>query len=190
MNAQRLTIVLGILLVALVGGLFGATYVGAGFMHTKANQLASDKAQVAQLTDQQSTIARSKKDIATYTPLEKITEAIVPQDKDQAETVRELTNIATTNGVTLTTITFPSSTLGATPGVATAASSLSQLTRVPTIPGVYSMLITIGNNENSPVTFTQLSGFLRGLRTIAVRQPSARSTSNHNPTITPNSSSL
>jgi hypothetical protein len=121
-------------------------------------------------------VCSSDLDILKYAELEKITKSIVPQDKDQAQTVRELINIADANNVSLNTITFPSSTLGAgatgAARAATATPNLSQLTPVKSIPGVYNLQIVIGNNASSYVTFNQLDAFLRGLennrRTAAV----------------------
>ncbi|MDB5170289.1 MAG: hypothetical protein JWN82_685 [Candidatus Saccharibacteria bacterium] len=188
MTAKRLNILLLVTLAALLVGLVGATYGVSGMLKTKSQQLASDRAQAQQLADQQIGLIKSKSDIARYADLEKITKAIVPQDKDQAQAVREITNIASTNHISLTSITFPSSTLGATAsGTPSAAGSakpnLSQLTPVTNIPGVYNLQITIGNNGNNTVTFSQLDAFLRGLennrRTAAVSslsiQPQANS---------------
>jgi hypothetical protein len=146
-------------------------------LQSKSNQLATSRALASQLSTQQTGLQKSKHDIARYSDLEKITKAIVPQDKDQAQAVREITNIASANNISLTTISFTSSTLGST------KPSLSQLTPVANIPGVYNLQITIGNNANNTVTFNQLDAFLRGLennrRTAAVSslsiQPQANS---------------
>jgi len=78
----------------------------------------------------------------------------VPQDKNQAEAVREIVNLAAANGVTLASITFPTSSLGTTvagpwyycrltpaPAATTPVASssqnanLTQLTPVKDIPG-------------------------------------------------------
>jgi len=173
MNSKRLYWLLLGLLVVIFGGLCGATYGVSHLLKTKSTELASNKALVQQLTTQQAGLVKSKSDIARYAELESITKTIVPQDKDQAQTVRELTNIASANDVSLTTITFPSSTLGATGTAPSAAKlSLSQLTPVKNIPGVYNLQIVVGNNASNYVTFNQLDAFLRGLennrRTAAV----------------------
>jgi len=184
MNAKRLFFVLVASLTIIVIGIGAGSYIMAGMFKTKSAELASTKGRVEQLNTQQNSIAKSKQDITTYAELEGITKKIVPQDKDQAEAVRQLTKIANASNVPLTTITFPSSSLGTkVPGKATtpsAASSaavaatpnLSQLTPVPNIPGVYNLQITLGNNSNNTVTFNQLNSFLQALennrRTAAV----------------------
>lgn len=175
MTAKRLYFVLlGALAIMLVG-LAGAAYLLTGSLQAKSKTLANDRATIAQLNEQQAKLVKSKADIARYSSLEKITKSIVPQDKDQAQAVREITKIAAANDISLTTISFPSSSLGASPtGVASGGSktSLSQLQPVKNIPGVYNLQITVGNNANNTVTFNQLDAFLRGLennrRTAAV----------------------
>lgn len=166
MTAKRVHMLLWATFGVLLIGLLGTTYGVSKMLQSKSNQLATSRAQATQLINQQTGLAKSKRDIARYADLEKITKAIVPQDKDQAQAVREITNIASANDIALTTISFPSSTLGST------KPSLSQLTPVANIPGVYNLQITIGNNANNTVTFNQLDAFLRGLennrRTAAV----------------------
>jgi len=110
--------------------------------------------------------------------LNKIAEAVVPQDKNQAEAVREIVNIAAANGVTLASVTFPASTLGDLPSAGVSASSsqaagptptnnskdkLSQLTAVKNIPGVYQLPITIKGDANNPVRYDRFISFLGDL---------------------------
>lgn len=166
MTAKRLHLILWSAFGVLILGLLGTTYGVSKMLQTKSDQLATSRALASQLSAQQVGLQKSKRDIARYADLEKITKAVVPQDKDQAQAVREITNIASSNNIALTTISFPSSTLGST------TPNLSQLTPVTNIPGVYNLQITIGNNANNTVTFNQLDAFLRGLennrRTAAV----------------------
>lgn len=171
MTAKRLFWLLLGVLVLLFGGLVGTVYGTTGLVKSKSTQLASSRGTVEQLSTQQAGLVKSKQDITKYADLEKITETVVPQDKDQAETVRELTKIAANNSITLTTISFPDSNLGST-STGSSKKSPSQLTPVPDIPGVYNLKITIANSTSTPVTFNQLSAFLQDLennrRTAAV----------------------
>lgn len=177
MTARRVTVLLSVALVALLFGLLGGTYALAGIFKKQASELSLSRAKVEQLSTQENGIKQSKRDIAKYQQLSDIAKTVVPQDKDQAATVREITRLASANKVPLTTITFPSSSLGTLPGGAkatplTAASAaaaakpnLSQLTLVPGLPGVYNLQITLGNNTTNPVNYTQLTAFLRSLET-------------------------
>lgn len=182
MTAKRLTITLTVSLTALLIGMAVGTYIISGVLQSQAQELSMKRGEIEQLSDQERSIASSKRDIAAYSSLESITKAIVPQDKNQAATVREILNIANASKVSLTTITFPSSTLGnerpakstsAAAGAAAAAKpNLSQLTPVKGLPGVYNLQITLANNTTNTVTYNQLTNFLRGLennrRTAAV----------------------
>jgi hypothetical protein len=171
------------LLVALtvlsMAGLIGGAYGINGLLAKQAKTLADLKSQAQTLSQQQQGLTKAKQDVAKYAPLEKITEQIVPQDKDQAEAVREIVNIAANAGVSLSSISFPASSLGATgtgsTGAAPAAGStspqaaasakptLSQLTAVPNIPGVYQLQITLQNDSDTEVSYNQFYNFLSGL---------------------------
>lgn len=179
MTSKRLHLVLlgaiGLLLCALVGG----TYLLNSALTKKGEQLTSLKAQTLALQQEQVGLAKAKKQVAAYADLEKVTRAIVPEDKSQAEAVREIVKIAGANRITLSSITFPASTLGATattkPGASATAkpaapvnqdaktNTLSQLQTVPNIPGVYLLEITIQNDEKNPINYAQFINFLDGL---------------------------
>lgn len=172
MTSKRLFwLLMGGMLLAVVG-LVGSVYGVSNMLKAQSVTLGANKSTVANLEAEQAGLVVSKHDIVQYSGLESIAKSIVPQDKDQAEAVREITTIANANSVALTTITFSSSSLGvataapstaATTPVAGAKSALSQLTPVKTIPGVYDLQITIGNNGNNTVSFDQLDAFLKGL---------------------------
>ena len=163
MTAKRLNALLMGALALLIVALLGSTYGVSKMLQSKSVQLANNRADSAKLSDQQADLVKSKKDIVRYADHEKITKSIVPQDKDQAQAVREITNIASANNISLTTVSFPSSTLGATRVGGASKTNLSQLTPVSNIPGVYNLQITVGNNPNNTVSFNQLDAFLRGL---------------------------
>ena len=175
MSSKRLYFVLlgliGLLCVGLLAGVYGIN----GLLTDQANQLTGLKAKSQALGLEQQSLIKAKKDIQKYGDLEKIAQAVVPQDKNQAEAVREIVNIAAANGVSLAAINFPTSTLGTAVGggVVTPASplaannskagSLSQLQPVKNIPGVYQLLITVQGDSAHPVPYNQLIGFLSSL---------------------------
>jgi hypothetical protein len=166
------------ILALLVCGLLGGAYGVNSLMEKQSHQLVSLKTQLAGLNQQQTELTTAKNDIAKYSPLYNIAKVIVPESKDQAETVREIVNLAADNGVSLASITFPSSSLGASSSGAAASpaittpsasksgsSSLSQLVPVATLPGVYSLPITVSssNDTGKQATYPQLIGFLSAL---------------------------
>lgn len=183
MSSKRLFYILlgaiGVLLIALLGGVYVINNLLAG----KANNLTSLKAKSAALSEEQQTLSKAKQDIKKYTGLQKITQSIVPEDKNQAEAVREIVKIAATNNVSLAAINFPASTLGnapttpasASPAPATTTSAgsssskpssrggLSQLLPVKNIPGVYQLVITVQGDPNQPVRYDKFVNFLSDL---------------------------
>ncbi|MGH7233939.1 MAG: hypothetical protein ACREF7_00635, partial [Candidatus Saccharimonadales bacterium] len=134
------------------------------------NALVSLKAKQQALTQEKANLVTAKAEVKKYAELETIAQAVVPQDKDQAEAVREIVNLAQANGITLTTISFPSSTLGATTSStststsSSASLSLSQLSAVKGIPGVYSLPIDIDDsNTSTAVSYASFYNFLTSL---------------------------
>ena len=90
-----------------------ALAVGTGKIIQKQGTKLSDlRAQNTVMQEQQTALIQAKKDLEKYAELNKIARSIVPQDKDQAKTVREITKIAEESGIQLKTIAFSSSTLG------------------------------------------------------------------------------
>lgn len=110
MTAKRLWLILVAACVLLGLALVGATHTFSKLFSSQSAELAQSRGLTEQLNQQQIGLAKSKKDVQAYAELEKIAQQIVPQDKDQAQTVRELINIASANNINLTSITFPSST--------------------------------------------------------------------------------
>lgn len=185
MNSKRLYFgllaIIGLLFVGLIAGVYGTN----SLLTSEANTLTGLKAKSQALTEQQEGLASAKKDIQKYAGLEAITKTVVPQDKNQAEAVRELVNIAAANNVSLGTITFPSSTLGtsaagtATTGTAATSAStaaaaaaaasnsttntLSQLLPVVGIPGVYELTINVDSDSSNPVQYNSFINFLAAL---------------------------
>ncbi len=200
MGSKRLHIALMAGLALLFVGLLGGAYGANKLLVAQAGKLTSAKAKSQALEQEQISLDRAKKEIKTYGSLNKIAEAVVPQDKNQAEAVREIVNIAAQNGVTLASITFPESTLGSLPGGGSSTGSaalpkvtsntgrLSQLTPVKNIPGVYQLPITIKSDSNAPVQYDRFINFLSDLehnrRTAQVEsitlQPDAKDTNNVN----------
>ncbi|OGL30612.1 hypothetical protein A3D14_03350 [Candidatus Saccharibacteria bacterium RIFCSPHIGHO2_02_FULL_47_12] len=127
--------------------------------------------------NQQTSLVQTNKNIDTYIELEKIAKAVVPQDKDQAQTVREIVKIASESGITLSSISFPASTLGqavpkptteagdttGTSQTQTSTASVTQVKPVQGIAGVYVMEITVQQEQAKPITYNQLIDFLKRL---------------------------
>jgi len=166
MKARQLYYALTGAIILLCLGLFGIAYGTNALLGSQAAKLSKLKADSQALQDQQTTLAKNKKDIQKYAELNTIAATIVPQDKDQAEAVREIVNIASQSGINkLSSITFPSSTLGATTGGVGVSTNpnLTQLTPVKGMSGVYELQITVTQDASNRVPYSQFISFLQRL---------------------------
>lgn len=164
-KAKQLNYALISLVCLLALGFVGIAYATNKLLSAPAGKLSKLKADNEVLDGLQTTLAHNKQDIAKYSGLNTIAQTIVPQDKDQAEAVREIVNLAAASGIPkLSSITFPSSSLGTvTPGTHTTNPNLTQLTPVPGISGVYELPITILQDQASRVSYGQFVAFLSRL---------------------------
>lgn len=162
MNSKRLYFgmlgVIGVLAVGLIGGAYEAGLM----LEHQAQQWLDNRTRLAVLDQEQAELTTAKRSIAKYKDLAAIAKSVVPQDKDQAQTVREIVNIAAANGITLSSVTFPSSTLGVGAGVSS-SKQLSQLIPVKGIAGVYNLQVTVQSDSNRPVVYSRFISFLTAL---------------------------
>ncbi len=177
MNAKKFFYVMVgciVLLSALVAAsVFTANY----FLNKQKDKLVNAKIENQVVEEQQKYLIQAKKDLEKYAELSEVARSIVPQDKDQAKTAREISAIAAQSGIHLDAITFPISSLGGvaaaptTSSTGSSSSSSSSATRVPTgltqvvpvegIPGVYSLEIIV--TSQSSVPYYQFLNFLERL---------------------------
>lgn len=174
MNTKRVFYGMIAGLVVLFIAIIGSAYLANMMLAAQSQKLVDLKMQNQVAEQEKNSLSKAKKDIATYEPLNQIAKAIVPQDKDQAKTVREIIKIAADSGIRPSSITFPVSTLGSKAALAPAAStttptaapapgataSLSQLKPVKDINGVYILQITITQDPSSPVPYGKFIEFL------------------------------
>lgn len=168
-------------LASLLGLLVIALAIGGNLLFNKqAAKLNELKIESRVVEEQQLALNQAKKDIEKYEELDSITKAIVPQDKNQAKTIRELTTIAAASGIELKTISFATSDLGqpkaapkptsnssdgetapTTPAVPT--TDVTQVEPVEGIPGVFALKITIAPSSDFPVPYYKFIDFLERL---------------------------
>jgi hypothetical protein len=170
MTAKRaFFITLGLLVLVAVITVSGI-YFGTSMLKKKSAELVELKLQDKLIEEQQVALVQANKDIEKYQELETISKSIVPRDKDQAKTVREIINLADQSRIKISSITFPDSTLGTQPGggatsttaAPKAQASISQVKPVEGITGLYQLQVTISVSDVSP-TYNQLIDFLNRL---------------------------
>ncbi len=191
MNSKKIYFgMLGLIGLLFVGSI-GAVVVGNSMLQKKSTELVSLKLENRVLDEQQVALLKANKDIDKYADLEKVAKSIVPQDKDQAKSVREIVKIAQDSGVSIASLSFPSSNLGtATPKPAATTNStgstetqkastpvappVSQVKAVEGIQGVYQLEITLQSDSSNPISYASLINFLSKLeqnrRTAQVSQ--------------------
>lgn len=172
-----------------------AILLGNRMLQKKSARLLALKVDNRTLDEQQKSLLQAKKDIEKYEELNRIAKTIVPQEKDQARTVREIVSIAESSGIKISNITFPSSNLGQaqvkpvapkegeTPTPTPAAPPLTQVKPVENIKGLYQLEINIQSDSGAPIPYAKLIDFLtrleRNRRTAQVTsitvQPSSTS---------------
>jgi hypothetical protein len=160
MKARQLYFVLlGCCLLA-TASLFGVAYGADQLLGKQARKLSNLRADSASASLQQTALTQDRKDIQRYSQLNTIAASVVPQDKDQAQAVQQIVNVAAASGIAkLSSITFPTSSLGTH-----SSSKLTQLTPVAGITGVYNLQITITlSGGDSSVPYDNFLQFLTGL---------------------------
>ncbi|MEX2014437.1 MAG: hypothetical protein WD885_00690 [Candidatus Saccharimonadales bacterium] len=188
MSAKRVFYGLVIVIFVLCILIVGAAVLGNTVFKNQVEKLSELKARSQVLEQQSISLIKAKQDVENYSELNDITKQIVPQDKDQARTVREIIKIAQESNVRLSGISFQPSSLGDSRAAASAASgeaagsstsssspeeaanspaatnkALTQVQPVSGIPGVFSLGITLETDENDPVSYEQFLTFLEKL---------------------------
>jgi hypothetical protein len=165
MDSKKLYFILLGVLVLLGIGMIASAKEANTLLERQSHTLVSLKANDQQTNEQKSQLAQDKKDIANYSDLNTIAQSVVPQDKDQAEAVQQIVNLASASGIPqLSSITFPPSTLGGTvPSTVKTPNGLTQVTPVKDIPGVYDLEITVTQASTSEVPYNNFISFLQRL---------------------------
>lgn len=176
MNAKKFSYMMTALVTILCLAVIGVVVIGDGLFKKQSEKLSSLKAQNQVIKEQEVSLAQAKADIEKYQDLDEIAKSVVPQDKDQAKTVREINTIASENGIKLQQISFSTSNLGqAVPKATTsteegesasktpAQPSISQVKPIPGISGVYGLEITVSSGDSNPVSYYRFLQFLEKL---------------------------
>lgn len=195
MNSKRTNWVMIGLVVVLSLVAIATVYFGNTTIKNSSTSLNDLKLEHVVQQRQEAELIKAQKDIEQYQDFKEIARAIVPQDKDQARAVREIVAIARESGIAIQSISFPSSSLGASskaapqanqnpdaPGAKDQSSSsqkappVTQAEPVEGVSGVYSLEMSIVPEKDGagPISYTKFLGFLERLeknrRTAQVTQ--------------------
>lgn len=170
MNSKKFYFVMLGLVGLLCAVIVVSAIFGSQLLEKKSEDLVALKLESAVIDAQGTSLVRAKEDIAKYSELNQEARVIVPQDKDQAQAVREIVKIASDSGIKLSSIDFPTSSLGSTSKKSSSSSSssnsskLTQVTPVPGITGLYAMKITVQQQvATNAVSYNSFINFLSKL---------------------------
>jgi hypothetical protein len=168
MNSKKLFFILCALLLVINGAGAAALVYGNKMLVKQNDKLTQLKVEASSLEDVQQSLVNAKKDIQTYADVETIAKTVVPQEKDQARTVREIVKLAADSGISISSVSFPSSSLGnkatTAPGAAASGPSANtQTQKVEGINNVERLEVTVSSDSSRPVLFTSFVSFLERL---------------------------
>jgi hypothetical protein len=157
-------------------------YVANKLLQKRSNDVVNLKLTSQELESQETAYLAAKKDIEKYSDLNAIVKSVIPQDKDQARTVRELFQLAQDSGIALKSVQFPSSSLGTAAAASTttpaagatapaagaaptpAPPTITQAKPVKGLNGVYAIQTDItpfADSKTARISYDQLIDFLR-----------------------------
>lgn len=154
-------------------------FIGLSFLGKESQQMVDLKVKSQTADAQLTNLESAKKQVEKYSFFKDVANTVIPNDKDQATAVLEVTNIAQEVGINIQSITFPASTLGLTTGTTSATTTqqdatsssaapkaISQAKPVQGIPGLYSLQLTITPESDAKtppdkiITYNKMLDFL------------------------------
>lgn len=143
--------------------IFVALFLSLKLLKSHSDGLVEVKLESRLLDNQQASLTKAQKSIKEYSELNEITKAIVPQDKDQAKTVREITNIANDLNIKISSISFPASSLGSATTSKKAKAAETQVIPVKGIKKVFELQITLQQDKDVRIPYSTFLLFLEKL---------------------------
>ncbi|CAN5421223.1 hypothetical protein BH10PAT3_BH10PAT3_0980 [soil metagenome] len=176
MNSKKFFYVMATLFsLSIIGG--GAMlYFANSMLQKRSSNVVDLKLQSAEVEAQLAAYQSAEKDVEKYSYLNAVITSALPQDKDQARTVREIFLLAQQSGISIKSVQFPTSSLGAitaapaaVPGataavpVPAASTAITQAKPVEGLKGIYSIETIVtpyADGKTYKVTYGQLIDFL------------------------------
>lgn len=157
-NSKTLNKILIGALVLLIIFIFVSLNIANSELTKQSATLVNLKASNAAFNNEQNQLTQGIAEVKKYSNLNQIAESVVPQDKDQAEAIREITQLASDSGIKqLSSITFTSSNLGSS----NVKVGLTQVTPVKGLKGIYDLQITITQDKAAEVPYSSFIAFLK-----------------------------
>lgn len=122
------------------------TTKGLGAISSQSQKLVDVKLKSKTADAQMISLEQAKKQVEKYSYFNDIAKTVIPNDKDQAQAVLDIFQLANQSGIGIAGITFPASSLGAgsaASATSPSSSAISQAKPVTGIKGLYSLELTI-----------------------------------------------
>jgi hypothetical protein len=139
MNAKKAYYVFIAILALCILCVFGAIYIGNSIMQKSSSKLVQTKLEDISADTKEQTYLQARKNLEEYSSLNETISQILPSTKDQAQAVKNLYQIGDANGIIVSDIQFPISTLGES----SASESVTQAEKVKGMPGVLGIDINV-----------------------------------------------
>jgi hypothetical protein len=125
---------------------------GLSAMKKQSDKMVDLKLKNQTADAQLANLESSKNEIKKYSYFKDVARSVIPSDKDQAQAVLDILNLASQSGFSIQSINFPTSNLGSKNAASASKNALiSQAQAVSGIPGLYSVQLTI-----TPATGAQI----------------------------------
>lgn len=177
MTAKKFFFIMLTVFMLSIGGGVTMLYLANKALKNRSADVVNLKLENATLEAQLAAYQTAKKDVEKYAYLNQILTSALPQDKDQARTVREIFALAQQSGITIKSVQFTNSTLGTKTGSSTtpassgasstpstATTTVTQAKPVSGLKGVYGVETTIipySDGKVYKVSYAQLIDFLQ-----------------------------
>lgn len=158
------------LLIIVIAGIGAVLYFSRVFLKANSDKLVAAKLELYKIDETESAYRKNQALLTANQDTADILASVIPNEKDQAKAVREITQIAADNGLSVKAIRFPGSDLVITNKSTTAeqktatSQSVSQAKVVPGLTNVLGIVVEIelnSANANQTISTDQVLGFLQ-----------------------------
>lgn len=171
-SRMRLILMAGLGLSILIFLLIG--FSGKNMISNMSQKMVELKLKNTTANAQLANLASAKKQVEQYAYFNDVAKTVLPSDKNQAQAVLDISQMADESGIAIQSITFPTSTLGVAAekktdedaAKASTSTAISQAKPVEGISGLYSLSLTItpqsgpGTPADKQVTYGKFLDFL------------------------------
>ena len=170
LSAPQLTFFTMIASLVLAVGISGAgVWYGQKVLKKRSEKVVELKIKNETLDRQQAVYEQARRDVEKYKYYGQVADEVLPKDKDLAKVTKELVAIADEYGISIASITYPASSVGAVAVPSSTSGSTSttttppnpSLTQTKPVDGLSGVLaVEVNVTPENSITYDKLLGFL------------------------------